>query len=89
VPCGVNVEAREGIRRLSRGVCNFCLVEQSGKVTLVDAGAPGLNEDTEQAFASLDALRGISADLLLPGHGEPWTGGVAEAVTRAKAAGRS
>lgn len=49
----------------------------------------GLNEDTEQAFASLDTLRGISADLLLPGHGEPWTGGVAEAVTRAKTAGRS
>jgi glyoxylase-like metal-dependent hydrolase (beta-lactamase superfamily II) len=49
----------------------------------------GLNEDTERAFASLDALGGISAGLLLPGHGEPWTGGVAEAVTRAKAAGRS
>ena len=49
----------------------------------------GLNEDTEQAFASLDNLAGISADLLLPGHGGPWTGGVAEAVTRAKAAGRS
>ena len=49
----------------------------------------GLNEDTDQAFASLGALAGISAGLLLPGHGEPWTGGVAEAVTRAKAAGRS
>jgi hypothetical protein len=42
----------------------------------------GLNEDTEQAFASLDALGGIGADLLVPGHGEPWTGGVAEAVTQ-------
>jgi len=49
----------------------------------------GLNEDTDQAFASLSALTGISAGLLLPGHGEPWTGGVADAVTRAKAAGRS
>jgi glyoxylase-like metal-dependent hydrolase (beta-lactamase superfamily II) len=49
----------------------------------------GLNEDTPQALASLDALRGIDADLLLPGHGDPWTGGVAEAVRRAKAAGRS
>jgi glyoxylase-like metal-dependent hydrolase (beta-lactamase superfamily II) len=49
----------------------------------------GLNEDTGQAFTSLDALSGINADLLLPGHGEPWTGSVAEAVTRAKAAGRS
>lgn len=49
----------------------------------------GLNEDTPQALASLEALRGIDADLLLPGHGDPWTRGVAEAVQRAKAAGRS
>ena len=49
----------------------------------------GLNEDSAQALASLDALLGIEADLLLPGHGDPWTEGVAEAVRRAKAAGRS
>jgi glyoxylase-like metal-dependent hydrolase (beta-lactamase superfamily II) len=49
----------------------------------------GLNEDTDRALASLDALGGIDADLLLPGHGDPWTQGVAEAVRRAKAAGRS
>jgi glyoxylase-like metal-dependent hydrolase (beta-lactamase superfamily II) len=40
-------------------------------------------------LASLDALLGIDADLLLPGHGDPWTQGVAEAVRLAKAAGRS
>jgi hypothetical protein len=34
----------------------------------------GLNEDTGQAFASLDVLAGISAGLLLPGHGEPSPG---------------
>ena len=49
----------------------------------------GLNEDGAQALASLDALLGIDADLILPGHGDPWTEGVAEAVRRAKAAGRS
>ena len=49
----------------------------------------GLNEDGAQALASLDALLGIEADLLLPGHGDPWTEGVTEAVRRAKAAGRS
>ena len=49
----------------------------------------GLNEDTPQALASLDALSGIDADVLLPGHGDPWTDGVAEAVRRARAAGRS
>jgi glyoxylase-like metal-dependent hydrolase (beta-lactamase superfamily II) len=42
-----------------------------------------------QALASLDALLGIEAGLLLPGHGDPWTEGVAEAVRRARAAGRS
>ena len=49
----------------------------------------GLNEDTDQAMASLDALLAIEADLLRPGHGDPWTEGVAEAVRQAKAAGRS
>ncbi len=49
----------------------------------------GLNEDTGQALASLDALRGIDADLLLPGHGDPWSQGVAEAVRKARAAGPS
>jgi len=49
----------------------------------------GLNEDTDQALASLDTLLGIDAGLLLPGHGDPWTEGVDEAVRRAKAAGRS
>ena len=33
----------------------------------------GLNRDTPQALQSLDVLDGIPADVLLPGHGEPWT----------------
>jgi glyoxylase-like metal-dependent hydrolase (beta-lactamase superfamily II) len=49
----------------------------------------GLNRDSDQALASLDALAGLSADVLLPGHGEPWTQGIAEAVRQARAAGRS
>ena len=49
----------------------------------------GLNLDTAQALASLEALHGIDADLLLPGHGNPWTQGVSEAVRKARAAGRS
>ena len=34
-------------------------------------------------------LGGMRADVLLPGHGDAWTGGVAEAVAAAKIAGRS
>jgi hypothetical protein len=49
----------------------------------------GLNHDTPQAPASLAALDGIQADLLLPGHGEPWTQGAAEALRLARAAGPS
>ena len=40
--------------------------------------------DEDLAFQSLDRLENIHADLMLPGHGEPWTGGVTEAVRRAR-----
>src|SRR6266498_5744883 len=36
--------------------------------------------DAAQAVASLTRLEGISADLILPGHGDPWTDGIQEAV---------
>jgi glyoxylase-like metal-dependent hydrolase (beta-lactamase superfamily II) len=49
----------------------------------------GLNLDTPRALRSLDLLDGIPAELLLPGHGEPWTEGVTEATRRARAAGPS
>ncbi len=48
-----------------------------------------LNRDSAQALQSLDALEGLVADFILPGHGEPWTEGAAKAVRRARAAGRS
>jgi hypothetical protein len=34
-------------------------------------------------------LAGIKADMMLPGHGEPWTGGIDEAIRQARAAGPS
>lgn len=49
----------------------------------------GLNADTPQALASLDTLTRIDADLLLPGHGDPWRGRMADAIALARAAGRS
>jgi hypothetical protein len=48
-----------------------------------------LNVDTPQALASLANLTGIKAGVLLPGHGEPWTAGVEEAIRQAQAAGPS
>jgi glyoxylase-like metal-dependent hydrolase (beta-lactamase superfamily II) len=45
------------------------------------------NEDQEQARRALDNLAGIEADHLLPGHGEPHHGALAEAVERARGRG--
>lgn len=42
--------------------------------------------DTKQALSSLDRLAGVEAGVLLPGHGQPWTGGVEEAVRLARLA---
>jgi len=43
--------------------------------------------DSALNLASLDALAATGADIVLPGHGEPWLGGAAEAVRQARATG--
>ena len=43
----------------------------------------------DQAMASLARIEGIEAGVLLPGHGDPWTAGIAVAVARAREAGPS
>ena len=45
-------------------------------------------EDPELALASLDRLEGLGAHTILPGHGEPWTGGIDAAVEHARSLGR-
>jgi glyoxylase-like metal-dependent hydrolase (beta-lactamase superfamily II) len=47
----------------------------------------GVNEDNDQARASLDQLADLNAHILLPGHGEPWRDGVAAAVAEARGRG--
>lgn len=42
------------------------------------------NLDTEEALRSLDRIVDLEADLLLPGHGEPWAGSPAKAVELAR-----
>ncbi len=44
-----------------------------------------VNVDPERARESLSVLEEAAAQTLLPGHGEPWTDGVKEAVKRARA----
>ncbi|HEY8556420.1 MAG TPA: MBL fold metallo-hydrolase, partial [Actinomycetes bacterium] len=36
--------------------------------------------DPVRALSSLDALDGLAARWVLPGHGDPWTGGLPEAL---------
>jgi glyoxylase-like metal-dependent hydrolase (beta-lactamase superfamily II) len=43
------------------------------------------SSDPDQALASLARLEGVEAGLVLPGHGEPWTAGVAAAIDEARA----
>jgi glyoxylase-like metal-dependent hydrolase (beta-lactamase superfamily II) len=40
-------------------------------------------------IAALDRIEALEAGVVLPGHGDPWTGGVGPLVARARAAGRS
>jgi len=42
---------------------------------------------SDRALASLDALEATGARTVLTGHGDPWTGGVAQACGLARAAG--
>jgi glyoxylase-like metal-dependent hydrolase (beta-lactamase superfamily II) len=41
--------------------------------------------DATEAVASLARLDGVATRVVLPGHGQPWTGGVAEAVRQVRA----
>jgi len=49
--------------------------------------AKGATHDTDQAIASLDKIEALDAGTVLVGHGEPFTGGAAEAARLARAAG--
>lgn len=46
----------------------------------------GFNESDDQARQSLEAIEGVDADVVFPGHGEPWREGAAAAAKRARAA---
>jgi glyoxylase-like metal-dependent hydrolase (beta-lactamase superfamily II) len=48
-----------------------------------------LNNSTDGALRSLDAIEATGAAILAVGHGDPWTSGAAEAVAAARAAGPS
>jgi glyoxylase-like metal-dependent hydrolase (beta-lactamase superfamily II) len=47
-------------------------------------GLHRLNDDRETALASLDRLDAVDAEVVLPAHGEPWTGGSSQALEIAR-----
>ncbi len=47
-----------------------------------------VNQDSALAFESLARLEKLEAATMLPGHGEPWKGGVKQAVELARASAR-
>jgi glyoxylase-like metal-dependent hydrolase (beta-lactamase superfamily II) len=48
---------------------------------------PNFNANNDQAYASLARFDRIDARLVLPGHGQPWDGGIVEAVRIARQRG--
>ncbi len=40
--------------------------------------------DRSQALESLSRIEGVTANVVLPGHGDPWTGGVDKAIHRVR-----
>jgi glyoxylase-like metal-dependent hydrolase (beta-lactamase superfamily II) len=87
----------------TNGVCAFHF-ERHGTLILGDVlvawnpltGRPGpqippspFNVSSQQALDSLSRVEGIEAEVLLFGHGEPWTDGAAAAVAQAREAGPS
>jgi glyoxylase-like metal-dependent hydrolase (beta-lactamase superfamily II) len=46
--------------------------------------APAATADTKKAYAALDRIEDLAADLVLPGHGDPWTEGTRSAVSEAR-----
>jgi glyoxylase-like metal-dependent hydrolase (beta-lactamase superfamily II) len=74
-----------GSAALHFGTHDALLVGDAFATYAVTTGARGpriapFTADRPRAVASLRAIEGIAADLVLPGHGDPWTGGVDEAV---------
>ena len=79
------MEVAQGIHRLTQGVSNFYLIEDGGKVLLVDAGAPRDWDLLVGAVSSLGrALDDLEAVLLTHAHSDH-TGFAERARTSANA----
>lgn len=61
----------QGLLFTGDGLITMDLLGDSTGPQMID---PVFNLDTDLAYQSLETLAGVDADLLLPGHGDPWKG---------------
>jgi glyoxylase-like metal-dependent hydrolase (beta-lactamase superfamily II) len=65
------VEVAQGVHRLTGGVCNFYLLQDGGKLVLVDAGAPGDWNLLLRTLATLGrGLEDLEAVLITHAHSD-------------------
>ena len=82
--CALYVKDRD-ILFSGDALCTFDLVTGQPRPSIP---ADFVNQDSALAFESLARLEKLEAATMLPGHGEPWKGGVAQAVELARASAR-
>jgi glyoxylase-like metal-dependent hydrolase (beta-lactamase superfamily II) len=75
----------EGSAALHVSACRALFVGDAFATLNVLSGKTGpqlapFGSDFPRATESLKRIENLDADVVLPGHGQPWTGGVAEAV---------
>ena len=65
------VQVADGVVRLGTNLVNWYLVEDGGRVTIVDCGAPAYYAQLDRGLALLDRNRGqVDAIVLTHGHGD-------------------
>ena len=82
--CALYVKDRD-ILFSGDALCTFDLVSGQPRPSIP---ADFVNQDSALAFESLARLEKLEAATMLPGHGEPWRGGVPRAVELAREAAR-
>jgi len=83
--CAIHFEAK-GVLFVGDALCTRNPITRRVGAQVIPSA---LNVSTDQCFESLHAIEQTQAQIVLPGHGEPWREGSAAAVDSARRLGRS